>query len=278
MLNNELSVACIQMTSNDDIHRNLNRAAELIRAAADQGAQFIATPENTDHMGACPQKKLADAYGLDNHPGVPFFSDLAKDLGITLLIGSMAIKEEGKLANRSFVFGADGSQKATYDKIHLFEVSLPSGEAHREADIYQGGHNAPCVQLQNDFMAGLTICYDLRFPHLYRALAQSGANILCVPAAFTVPTGQAHWEVLLRARAIETGCYVIAPAQVGEHNSERRTYGHSLIVSPWGEVLHDAALGEGVIIETLKRDEISKARGMINSLAHDRKYEIGIHK
>ncbi len=186
----------------------------------------------------------------------------------------MAVKQGNKLMNRSFLFGADGELKTTYDKIHLFDVQLANGETYRESDIYGAGDKAVVAKVNNDFTLGLSICYDVRFPHLYRDMAKIGANIMCVPAAFTVPTGKAHWETLLRARAIETGSYVLACGQVGEHENGRKTYGHSHIISPWGEVMECKPEGQGIIIADLKTSEIEKARSAIPALIHDREYEI----
>lgn len=272
---NTLNVACVQMTSGPDIKENLERVSALIRGAVSTGAQFIVTPENTDYMRFCSKEKLASAYTQADHPGVAHFSALARKLNVTLLIGSMAVKPGEKLLNRSFLFNPEGDLTAHYDKIHLFEVKLPSGEAHREADIYEGGTRAVTAKISDDFILGLSICYDVRFPHLYRDLAKMGANILCVPAAFTVPTGQAHWETLLRARAIETGCYVIASGQCQEHEGGRKTHGHSMIITPWGEVLCDAGRDVGVVSATLDLGEITKARTAINALNHDKNYALG---
>ncbi len=268
-----LKVACVQMTSSADIEGNLKKAEHLIRAAVEQGANFVATPENTCHIRSEAELKLESAQAQEDHIGVPFFASLAKELNITLLIGSMTIKHDSKkLLNRSFLFSADGKLSATYDKIHLFDVQLANGETYCESDVMDAGSNAVTSKLNDDFTAGLSICYDLRFAGLYRDLAKGGANILCVPAAFTVPTGKAHWEVLLRARAIETGCYVIAPAQVGEHEGGRKTYGHSMIIDPWGQVLAQKESGEGIIISDINIYQVNKARTAIPALEHDRNY------
>ncbi len=270
-----LRAACVQITSSPDILENLDKVAYFVREAASQGATFIATPENTCHLRHPSSLKRDSVKTQDEHIGISFFSDLSKDLGVTLLIGSMAIKpESGKLLNRSFVFNPEGRVAQTYDKIHLFDVDLPKGESYRESDIMQAGKNAVTHALNDDFQLGLSICYDLRFPHLYRDLAKLGANILCMPAAFTVPTGRAHWEVLLRARAIETGSYVMAPAQVGEHEGGRKTYGHSMIIDPWGAVLDVLENDEGFIVSDLRLDKIQKARNSVPSLHHDKAYNI----
>jgi predicted amidohydrolase len=264
--------ACIQMTAGREIGPNLEQAAALIRKAAAAGAQLIMTPENTSIME--PNKALAVEKGLPeaSHHGLPFFSALARELGVWLLIGSMAIKlESGKLANRSFLFGPDGRVQARYDKIHMFDVDLPNGETYRESATMQAGQAAVVAETPWGGL-GLTICYDLRFAYLHRALAQAGALFLTVPAAFTVPTGEAHWHVLLRARAIETGCFVFAPAQCGTHAEGRKTYGHSLIVAPWGEILADAGTEPGIIVAEIDIAKVQAARGMVPALRHDRSF------
>ncbi|MCB9963796.1 MAG: carbon-nitrogen hydrolase family protein [Rhodospirillales bacterium] len=268
-----MHVAAIQMTSGPEMQENLRQAADLTRQAAAQGATFIATPEVTDQIIAKRGEHLAAHFFQEDHPGIPFFSGLAKELGVTLLIGSMCVRANAeRLANRSFLFGPDGALRVTYDKMHLFDVDLPNGESYRESDTFQAGtevvhsHIAP-----EDVLLGLSICYDLRFPYLYRRLAQDGAQIIAVPAAFTVPTGKAHWHVLLRARAIETGSFLIAPAQVGDHAGIRRTYGHSLIISPRGDILAEAQEdGPCVISAELDMSQVATARREIPSLTHTR--------
>ena len=271
----DLKVACIQMTSGPDIQENMVKAGEMIEQAAIQGAQFIATPENTGRMLHSYERKLSDTTTQAENAAIPYFSDIVKNLGVTLLIGSMAVKvSDTQLKNRSFLFTPDGEVKTTYDKIHMFDVELPTGESHTESKVIKPGEEAIVTKINDDFTAGLSICYDLRFAYLYRSLARAGANILCIPAAFTVPTGKAHWEVLLRARAIETGSYVIAPAQVGEHDGGRKTYGHSLIIDPWGRILAQQEEGESIIYATLNPDEVTKARNAIPALKHDRDYTV----
>ncbi len=274
-----LKVACVQITSGPDIAQNLEKAGAYVRQAAADGAQFIVTPENTCHIRFPAHLKKDSAQAQETHPGVPFFSDLAKELGVTILVGSMAIKAgDERLLNRSFFFAPDGSLKVVYDKIHLFDVQLPTGEIHAESDVMRPGAQAVVAGIDGDFKVGLSICYDLRFSHLYRDLAKAGANILCVPAAFTVPTGQAHWETLLRTRAIETGSYVMAAAQVGEHEGGRKTYGHSMIIGPWGRVLAQKESGEGYIIHEIDLQEVETARGAIPALQHDREYEVKVYE
>ncbi|PCJ97488.1 MAG: amidohydrolase [Zetaproteobacteria bacterium] len=270
---NILKVACVQMTSGPDIQDNLEKAACFVREAVAKGASFVTTPENTCHIRFPSELKLESVKSQEQHVGVPFFASLARELGITLLIGSMAIKtDKEKLINRSFLFSGDGSIAAIYDKIHLFDVALANGETYCESDIMEPGNRAVTSVIDKEFTAGLSICYDLRFAYLYRSLAQNGANIMCIPSAFTVPTGQAHWEVLLRARAIETGSYVLASGQVGDHEGGRKTYGHSMIIDPWGHVIAQIDDDEGVILADLDIEAVNKARSSIPALKHDRDY------
>lgn len=270
-----LKVACIQMNSVADIDRNIDKASAFIREAAGNGAQFIATPENTCYM-KYPLSQKRDATPKEgNHPALSIFPALAKDLGITLLVGSICIhNEEDKIINRSYLFNAQGKVQATYDKIHLFDANLPGGEVYKESDIVTSGNEAVTSRINNYFVAGMSVCYDLRFAYLYRSLAHAGANLMCIPSAFTVPTGRAHWEILQRARAIETGSFVIAPAQVGMHEGERKTFGHSMIISPWGRILAQKEEGEGIIMADLDITEVGKARTALPQLSHDRKYSV----
>ena len=272
-MSERINAACIQICSGPDIDNNLKAAGQLIREAAAKGAQLVSTPENTCHIRSPMSEKLKTTPWQKDHPGLPFFSDLAKELGIALHIGSMAVRaSENKLYNRSFVFDAQGDLLATYDKIHLFDVQLPTGETHRESEIMQGGEKAVLVDALG-VRIGLSICYDLRFSYLYRDLAKHGAQILMVPAAFTVPTGKAHWSVLNRARAIETGSFIIAAAQGGEHQGGRKTYGHSMIIAPWGDVLAEAPDDQpGIIMAQLDLDKVTQARNAIPALKHDRGY------
>ena len=238
--------ACIQTNSGPEPGPNLSAAADLIRAAAAAGAELVLTPETTDMIAEGRQAALALAEPEETHPGLPLFAGLARNLGIWLSIGSLVIKLGPEtLANRSFLFAPDGTIKARYDKIHMFDVEIPDGQSYRESRTYQAGNESILTDLPWGRL-GLTICYDLRFPGLYRDLAQAGADFLTAPSAFTRFTGSAHWHVLLRARAIETGCFVFAAAQCGEHARGRKTYGHALIVSPWGEVLAEAGRRGGL--------------------------------
>src|SRR5271154_6018829 len=229
--------ACVQLRSGEDVADNIRQTSALVREAAARGAQFIATPENTSLMAPDAGAKLANSFDEAHDPALPVFAALARELGLWLLIGSLAIKvSDSKTANRSFVIGPGGEVTARYSKIHLFDVDLDDGESYRESASVAGGGDAVVADTPWGGI-GLSICYDVRFPLLYRALAKKGAFAFTVPSAFTVPTGQAHWHVLLRARAIENGAFVIAPAQGGRHANSRSTYGHSLIVGPWGDVM-----------------------------------------
>lgn len=267
-----IKAACVQMTSGPDMDENLQVAEGFIREAAEQGATFIATPEMTDSIRRYAKDKMADA----SHKPIDHFSKIAKDLSVWLLAGSIGVKlDGGKMANRSMLFAPNGEQYAYYDKIHMFDVTLSRNEFYRESSEYEAGNRAVVAQC-GDFNLGMGICYDLRFPHLWRDLAKNGAQILSAPAAFTVPTGEAHWEVLLRARAIETGSFVIAPAQTGEHEAGRKTYGHSMIISPWGKILAKKEKDSGIIIAEIDLEDVEKARKSIPALAHDREYTLNV--
>lgn len=270
-----IKAACIQLNSGPDIERNLGQAKLLIRQAAAQGADFIATPENTCHMIFPQSEKLKTSPAESDHPAIPFFSQLAQELEITLLVGSISTLEDGgdRIANRSYLFDKDGEIKGQYDKIHLFDVDLEKGESYRESDVVRAGDTLTLADT-GAFKLGMTICYDVRFPYLYRDLAANGAQIISVPAAFTVPTGKAHWSTLLRARAIETGSYIIAPAQCGEHAGERFTYGHSMIIDPWGEILAEAGNDIGYIIADIDLERVEQVRASIPSLKHTRPYTL----
>ena len=267
------SAACVQLRSTDDVEENVRTASALIREAKSKGAALIATPENTTLMAPDGGAKLERSFDEAHDPALPKFSALAEELGVWLLIGSLAIKvSETKTANRSFLIDPKGRIAARYSKIHLFDVDLPSGEKYRESNTVAGGDAATLAETPFGKI-GMTICYDLRFPHLYRSLSKSGASMLTVPSAFTETTGKAHWHVLLRARAIENGAYVLAPAQGGTHANGRKTYGHSLIVAPWGEILAEAGTEPGVITADIDLAAVTDARTRVPSLQHDRPYK-----
>jgi predicted amidohydrolase len=267
----QITVACVQMRSGTDVAGNIADASSLIRQAVDHGgAQLIATPEMTTLLDRKPGAAWEKATTEDADPGLKAFRALAKDLGVTLLIGSIAIRVgNNKCANRSFLIGPDGGVIASYDKIHMFDVQLNAGNVYRESDSFAAGDRAVIAQLPAGAL-GMTVCYDVRFPDLYRQLAVGGARIIAVPAAFTRITGEAHWHILLRSRAIETGCFIIAPAQGGKHEDGRETYGHSLIIDPWGEILAEAGTEPGFITATLDLARVDEVRGKIPSLQHAR--------
>jgi predicted amidohydrolase len=265
--------ACVQLRSSDDVEDNIRVTSQLIREAKEWGADFIATPENTTLMAPDGGAKLEKSFSEDRDPALPRFCALAEELGVWLLIGSLAIKvSESKTANRSFLIDPKGHIAARYDKIFLFDVDLPNGEAYRESNTVEGGHTATLADLPWGKL-GLSICYDLRFPQLYRALAKAGASFLVVPSAFTETTGKAHWHTLLRARAIEDGAFVIAPAQGGTHANGRQTYGHSLIVAPWGQILAEAGTEPCVITTEIDTEAVIDARLRVPSLRHDRSFD-----
>jgi predicted amidohydrolase len=273
-----IRTALIQLRSGRDMARNVAEASALIREAAGQGAWFVSTPEMTNILEPDRPRLRSLVKTEVEDESVAAFAALARELGLWLNIGSLALKGPGeKLLNRSLLFAPDGAIAARYDKIHLFDVDLPTGESLRESHAYEGGGRAALAHTPLGPI-GLTICYDMRFPHLYRTLAQAGAKLFTVPSAFTVPTGQAHWHVLLRARAIETGSFVLAAAQGGRHESGRETYGHSLVVAPWGEVLAEAGTEPGIVMADLDLAQSDLARSRIPSLAHDRAMTLTVLK
>ena len=266
-----MRVAAIQMRSGLTPEENIPALESLVREAAKQGATYIQTPEMT---GAMQRDKAVFAKHLRRQKDdliVAAAERLARELQVTLHIGSTAIlREDGKIANRAFVFGPDGSIQATYDKIHMFDVDLPNGESWRESATYTGGAEAVMVDV-GEAKVGLAICYDLRFAELFRTYASHGAHILALPAAFTRQTGEAHWHILLRARAIETGSFVVAAAQGGIHADGRQTYGHSLIIDPWGKILAEKADEEpGVIVSEIDLTAVVATRARIPNLKNRR--------
>ena len=248
----------------------------LIREAAAGGAKLVLTPEGTNFLIQDRERRAAALETQDRDEAVGKLRALARELGVWLLIGSAIVKSghagDDRAANRSLLIDDRGEVVAAYDKLHVFDVDLPTGERWRESASVRPGEDAVVADTPWGRL-GLTICYDIRFPQLYRALARAGAVMIAVPAAFTVPTGEAHWETLLRARAIETGSYVLAPAQAGEHEDGRRTWGRSMVVAPWGEVVarldHDAP---GVLFATLDLDAVTRARAAVPQLSHDREF------
>jgi predicted amidohydrolase len=260
--------ACVQMRSGVERARNVAAALELIADAAGKGARFIATPEMTNVLDRNADRLFASLPEEDALAEIAAFAEAAKRWSTHLLIGSMAVKTGvRRAANRSYLFGPDGRILARYDKIHRFDVDLPGGESWRESNVYDAGRNAIVVETPLARL-GLTICYDVRFPSLYRRLAQAGAELLLIPAAFTRQTGVAHWRTLVIARAIETGSFVMAPAQGGDHEDGRATYGRSLIVGPWGDPLAECPHDDpGVILAAIDPGKSAEARRRIPNLA-----------
>ena len=261
-----LSVAALQYCSSDNIGQTLKNVRPII-AEASLHAKFIALPECANYLAADRDQLNQTAEWEDDSYSQNWFGNRAKEFGIWLLAGSLMIRrrDDSRLVNRSLLFGPNGNIMATYDKIHMFDADLDDGKSYRESLSFASGLS-PVIANIEEVPTGLSICYDLRFPHLYRQLALDGAKLLLVPSAFTATSGKAHWHVLLRARAIETGCYVIAPAQHGKHADGRQTYGHSLIVNPWGEIIADASNGDGFISAILDFKNVEKARRSIPSL------------
>jgi predicted amidohydrolase len=262
------------MCSGRDLERNLADAGALVREAAARGARYVQTPEITTLMELERARLLAALGPEEGNPAVAHFSALARELGLWLHLGSMPILlAGGKIANRSLLFAPGGEIAARFDKIHMFDVELPGGESYRESRNYEPGRTGVLAALPWGTL-GLTVCYDLRFPQLYRALAKAGADFLAIPSAFTRQTGEAHWHTLVRARAIENGAFVFAAAQAGRHESGRETYGHSLVVSPWGEILAEAGGEPAVVVADIGPGEVAEARRRIPSLRHDRPFQI----
>ena len=265
-----MKIAAIQMRSGVDINANLAAAEKLIRAAAVEGASFVATPEMTHILQRSPRDLFASISDEEHDVGVAHFRALANALNIDLLIGSLAIKTaENRAANRAFLFNSEGHITARYNKIHLFDVTVSKAETWTESKVYDRGETAVMADI-NGAKLGLSICYDLRFANLYRHYGQAGAQIIAVPAAFTKPTGEAHWEPLLRARAIETGSFIIAPAQGGPHEDGRSTYGHSMIIGPWGDIRSQLEHDEpGYICAEIDLADVKDARRRIPAWNHD---------
>lgn len=268
-----MKIAAVQMRSGTGAQGNLVALEALVREAAAAGANYVLTPEVSIVYAEHRDGLRQEAGPYEDNPALARLGELARALGIHLHIGSLAVAlDDGKFANRSVLFGPDGRVEVVYDKIHLFDASLAGLKDYRESDTYRGGDRAVTAPL-GAFRLGLSICYDLRFAALYNALAQAGADVLAVPAAFTVPTGAAHWEVLLRARAIETGSYVIAAAQGGQHENGRATYGHSMIIDPWGRIVaHIDGDAPGVIYADISPEAVAEARRRIPALTNGRAF------
>lgn len=271
---NTFRAGLVQMNAGRDVDRNVVDASGLIREAVAGGAQYVQTPEMTTILELDRLRLLATCEPEDGNAALIHFQRLAKDLRIWLHIGSMAIKvSHDKLANRTYVISPDGDIAARYDKIHMFDVDLPGGESYKESRNYAPGSAGVVVDLPWGRM-GLTICYDLRFPYLHRALAKAGAIFIAGPAAFTKTTGEAHWHTLMRARAIETQCFVLAAAQTGLHEIGRSTFGHSIVFDPWGEIIAEAGTDVGVIFADIDPAIVSDVRARVPSLSHDRSFVV----
>jgi predicted amidohydrolase len=268
-----LRAAVVQLRTPAHLAAALDHAATLVRRAAGEGAELIVTPEATNILQRDRKALFEQLTTLDRDPVVQGLAALAAELKVRVLIGSaLVLREEGGCANRSVLIGPDGAIQATYDKIHMFDVDLPTGERHRESAVYVPGERAVTGDTPSARL-GLSICYDLRFPELYRRLALAGAQVIALPAAFTRPTGEAHWETLIRARAIETGAYVLAAAQGGFHEDGRGTWGRSMIVGPWGEVVAELDDDEpGVLVADLDLEAVAKARAAIPNLQNARTF------
>lgn len=271
-----MRVGLVQLTVGDDPAENLAQTVALVGKAAAKGASFVLTPECTNGLSGNRAHQRAVFHDEDTDPTLAKLREEAEKAKIWLLIGSLAIKTndaDGRFANRSFLVAPNGEIASRYDKIHMFDVNVSETEIYRESAGYRPGSQATVAETPFG-RVGMTICYDVRFPHLYRRLAKAGAQILTVPAAFNHITGAAHWEVLLRARAIETGCFVLAPAQTGFHPEKsgkgRNTFGHSLCISPWGEILADGGTLPGVVLADIDLADVAKARSRVPSLDHDR--------
>jgi len=272
-----MKVAALQLCASDDPASNLALTLSLVQQAAEAGAQFIATPEVTNCVSSSRRRQNEVLALQEDDQTLAAMCAAAARFGVWISVGSLALKlpDDDRFTNRSFMIDPSGQIIAQYDKIHMFDVTLSETEQYRESDGYRAGGHA--VIADTEFgKIGMTICYDIRFPHLYRGLAKSGASILLIPAAFAQPTGRAHWEVLLRARAIETGCFVIAAAQTGEHQTTqgrpRKTYGHSMIVSPWGEILADAGEDQGIIYADLDLSLVESTRARVPSILSNQSF------
>jgi len=267
--------ALVQTCTSRDVERNLAEIGAMIREAAGAGAQYVQTPEVTTVLETDRARMPEVIHPEAGNRALEAYAVLARELGIWLHIGSMAVATDGpRYANRAFLFTPKGDIAARYDKIHMFDVQIGAGQTYQESKRYAPGSEAVLAELPWARL-GITICYDMRFPALYRALAKAGAEVIAVPSSFTVPTGKAHWHALLRARAIETQCFVLAAAQAGDHECGRQTYGHSIAISPWGEILAEAdGTTTGFILADIALEAVADARRRVPSLDNDRAFEV----
>jgi predicted amidohydrolase len=266
--------AMIQMRSGLTPAANIDDAVRLIGEAKSAGADYVLTPEMTNILAAKREQLFAAVVEEEKDAALATMRELARKLGLYVHVGSLAIKiSNDRAANRSFLIDPKGDIAARYDKIHMFDVDLADGESYRESRNYRPGELAVLADLPWGRL-GLTVCYDLRFPALYRALAEAGATMLAIPSAFTKQTGEAHWHILMRSRAIENGSFVFAAAQGGKHENGRETYGHSLVVDPWGRIIAEGGTEPGIVMAEIDLAEVAKARSRIPSLQHGRRFEI----
>ncbi|HSC93415.1 MAG TPA: carbon-nitrogen hydrolase family protein [Burkholderiales bacterium] len=271
-MSSTVRIACLQTNSGNDLAANLAALVALARQAAGGGVRFIFSPEYALMMDGSGRTMRENALAASGEPALSALTALSRELRVWHLVGSLTLKsDDGRLFNRSILISDRGEVVATYDKIHMFDATLPSGTVIRESSAYRPGERAVVAATPWGAL-GMTVCYDLRFPHLYRALAQGGAIMLAVPSSFQRETGGAHWHTLLRARAIENGCFVIAAAMCGDHPGKRMTYGHSLVVDPWGEVLAEGSEAPEVVYADLDLARVGEVRSLLPSLTHDRPY------
>jgi len=265
-------IACLQINSSNDYQANLATVSAMAREAAGQGAQFILTPEYALMMDGSGRVMRERAFAADGAPALGELQALARELGAWFLAGSLTLRtDDERIANRSFLISAEGNVVATYDKIHMFDVTMPDGRVIRESSAYRPGDRAVLAETPWGRL-GMTVCYDLRFPGLFRVLAQAGAQFITVPSSFQRQTGKVHWHALLRARAIENECFIIAPAMCGDHPGNRQTYGHTLVIDPWGEILAEGGEAPEIVYADIDPARVAKVRGMIPSLEHDREF------
>lgn len=276
MTNSLIRCACIQTSTGPDAGLNITSAVAMIREAAARGATLVTLPEAVDLLDGDSERMRAFAVPLDVHPAIDAFSTCAKELGVWILAGSLAARDEAdRVVNRCVLLNPQGQISCHYDKIHLFDAA-PGAVVSTESKIYARGEQAVVARV-GEARVGLSICYDLRFPQLFRTLAQGGANILSIPAAFMQVTGEAHWHVLMQARAIENGCFVVAPAQCGNNYGTRQSYGHSIIIDPWGRILAEAGTVPGIIYATLDLAQVGQARQAIPSLGQDKSFSLNTY-
>lgn len=272
MTTGSVRIACLQMNSGNEFAANLTAFSAMAREAAASGAKFILSPEYflmMDGSGRVMREAALDERG---EPALSALTALVRELNVWLLAGSVTLNSgDGRMCNRSVLISAEGRVVATYDKIHMFDVTLPDGKVIRESSAYRPGEHAVLAETPWGRL-GMTVCYDLRFPGLFRALAQAGAQIITVPSSFQRQTGKAHWHTLLRARAIENECFIVAPAMCGDHPGNRQSYGHTLVVDPWGEIVAEGDESPQIVYAEIEPSRVAKVRGMIPSLEHDRPY------